>query len=186
MIVLALGLALWVGAHTFKRLAPGARVAMDRRMGRRSKLVISALLLFSLGLIIVGYRAAPWVPVYTPPDWGVHVINLLMFPAIALFGLGSSKSPLRAKIRHPQLWGFALWSALHLLTNGDLGSVLMWGVFLVWALAEMQLINAREPAPPPYEGGSTKGTIRLIVITIVLYIVITAVHAWLGAWPFPR
>ena len=186
MIVLLLGLALWVGAHIFKRLAPGARAAMDRRMGRRSKLVFSALLLISLALIIMGYRSASPVQVYSPPEWGVHVVNLLMLPAIALFGLGSSKSPLRAKLRHPQLWGFTLWSALHLLVNGDLASVLMWGVFILWALAEMRLINAREPEPAPFEGGSTKGTIRLIVIAVVLYIVITAVHAWLGVWPFPR
>ena len=186
MILLLLGLALWIGAHMFKRLAPGPRAAMDRRMGRRAKLVFSALLLLSLAFIIIGYRGAAVVPVYTPPEWGVHVVNLLMLPAIALFGLGSSKSTLRARLRHPQLWGFTLWSALHLLVNGDLASVVMWGVFIVWALSEMQLINAREPRPAPFEGGSTKGTIRLIVITVVLYILITSAHAWLGVWPFPR
>ncbi|SHJ00614.1 NnrU protein [Palleronia salina] len=178
------GLVLWVVAHVFKRVAPDARASLTDRLGTASKGVFAAVLLLSVVLIVMGYRAAPFIPVYTPPAWGVHLVDLLMFPAIALFGLGSSKSSLRRHMRHPQLWGFTLWSALHLLVNGDLASVIMWGTFIVWALAEMRLINMREPYWQPYEGGSTKGTIRLAVITAVLYVIITAIHYWLGVNPF--
>lgn len=186
MIVLLLGLALWIAAHMFKRLAPGLRARMDERMGNAAKGIFAALLVGSVVLMVVGYRDAPYAQVYLPPQWGVHVVDLLMLPAIALFGLNSSKSTFRGKLHHPQLLGFTLWAALHLLVNGDLASVVLWGVLIAWALAEMALISARDPAPEPYAGGSHKGTLRLAVITVVLYAVITAVHAWLGVWPFPR
>lgn len=185
MTLLIVGLAIWVAAHVFKRVAPDARAALSDRMGKASKTVLAGLLVLSVVLIVIGYRRAGFIPIYDPPSWAVHVNNALMYFAILLFGLGASKSPLRAHLRHPQLWGFALWSVLHLLVNGDLASLVMWGTFIVWALAEMQLINARVTDYVPYRGGSRAGTIRLAVIALVLYFVITGIHAWLGVWPFP-
>ncbi len=181
MTLLVIGLALWVGAHMLGRLAPGARAALG---ARRGKIVLAVVLALSVILVVIGYRGAPYIPVYTPPAWGVHVNNALMYVAVLLFGLGSSKSTLRGRLRHPQLSGFALWAALHLLVNGDLHSVVMFGTFLVWALAEMALLNATTPRPAPFTQGTRKGTVRLLVIALVLYAVITAVHAWLGVWPF--
>ncbi len=184
MLLLVLGLALWVLAHLFKRIAPGPRAALQEQMGGASKFLLAAVLALAVVLIVIGYRGSPYIPVYTPPAWGVHVNNALMYVAVLLFGLGSSKSSLRGKLRHPQLTGFALWAALHLLVNGDLYSVVMFGTFLIWALAEIPVLNATTPAPAPYTEGSRKGTIRLVVIALVLYAVITAIHAWLGVWPF--
>ena len=185
MTWLILGLAIWVVAHIFKRVAPAARASMQARAGSASKGVFAGALLLSVVLMVIGYRAAEFVPVWQPPAWTVHLNDLLMLPAIALFGLGSSKSRLRGTLRHPQLSGFATWCVAHLLVNGDVASLVLWGVLLVWALAEIPLINAREPAPPRFEGGSLKGDIRLGVITLVIYAVIAALHAWLGVWPFP-
>jgi uncharacterized membrane protein len=185
MILLILGLALWVAAHVFKRVAPGARAQMQERMGDGSKVAFAVVLLLSVVLMVFGYRAAPFVPVWNPPPWTIHVNNLLMLGAVALFGAGKSKSHLRGKLRHPQLTGFATWCVAHLLVNGDLASIVMWVVLLVWALAEMPLINAREPAPPPFEGATLAGDIRLGVITVIVFAVIVVIHGWLGPWPLP-
>lgn len=184
MALLVLGLALWVAAHLFKRVAPGPRAALQDRLGDASKAVFAVVLALAVVLVVVGYRGAPTLPVYTPPAWGVHVNNALMYFAVVLFGLGSSKSTLRGRLRHPQLAGFALWAALHLLVNGDLYSLVMFGTFLVWALVEIAVLNATAPAPEPYAQGTRKGTIRLAVIALVLYAAITMIHAWLGVWPF--
>ncbi|SFG46176.1 NnrU protein [Palleronia marisminoris] len=186
MALLILGLALWIAGHVFKRVAPGTRAAMQARIDNASKGVFAVVLVIALILMVIGYRSADFIPVYMPPKWTVHLVDLLMIVAIALFGLGSSKSSLRGKIRHPQLTGLALWAALHLTVNGDLASIVLFGVLLVWALGEMALLNATTPRPEPYTEGSTKGTIRLLVISLILYAVITSVHAWLGYWPFPR
>jgi uncharacterized membrane protein len=185
MIWLLLGLAIWIAAHTFKRVAPGPRATLQERMGDASKGLFAAALLLSVVLMVVGYRAAEFVPVWQPPSWGVHLNNLMMVFAIALFGLGNSKSRLRGTLRHPQLTGFSLWAVAHLLVNGDVASLVLWGVLLILAIAEMPLINMREPAPPRFTGGSLAGDVRLVFITLVVYAVISAIHAWLGVWPFP-
>ena len=186
MIWLILGVALWCGAHLFKRLAPGARSAMSSRMGDGSKGVVALVLLISVVLMVLGYRWAEFVPVWSPPAWTVHLNNLLMVIAVALFGLGNSKSRLRGTMRHPQLTGFSLWCIAHLLVNGDLASLVLWVPLLVWAPVEIRLINAQEPRPEPYVDGTVAGDIRFAVISLVVFAVIAAVHAWLGVWPFPR
>lgn len=185
MILLVAGLVLWVGAHFFQRAAPERRAAMQAEMGDASKGLIAGVLALSILAMIFGYRWAPYIQVWSPPVWTVHVNNLLMIFAIALFGLGSSKSRFRGSLRHPMLLGFALWSVAHLLVNGNLAAIVLWGVFLIWAVAEIVVINAREPGWEPYEGGSLAGDVRLGIITLVLYAVITAIHAWLNVWPFP-
>jgi len=185
MIWLYLGLALWIAAHFFKRLAPGARAAMTAKMGMASKGVVAAVLLLALVLIVQGFKASEFVPLYDPPGWTRHLNNLLMLGAVALFGLGHSKSRLRGMVRHPMLMGLITWGVAHLLVNGDLASVILFGTLGIWAVLQMQMINRAEPAGAPWDGGSLAGDIRLGVITLVIFGVITGVHAWLGVWPFP-
>ncbi len=77
--------------------------------------------------MIVGYRAAPFAAVWTPPAWTVHLNNLLMLVAVAVFGMGMSKGRARAWLRHPMLTAVVIWAVAHLLVNGDLASILMFG-----------------------------------------------------------
>ena len=108
----------------------------------------------------------------------------MMLAAVALFGLGSSKSRLRARFRHPMLWGAVVWALSHLLVNGDVASIVLFGWIALWALAEMQRSNRSDDAYVPYEGGSLMGDMRLGIIALVLYGVIAAIHTWLGYFPF--
>lgn len=180
MTFLILGLLLWWAGHFFKRALPDLRA----RLGGAGKGTVAAVVLTGVVLMIVGYRATDFVPVYDPPAWGRHVNNLLMLIAVILFGTGSSKSSLRRHVRHPMLTGMLLWAVAHLMANGDLASVVLFGGLGVWAVAEMLVINAREPVYHRWEGGSIGGTVRLFVISAVVYLVIGAIHAWLGYWPF--
>lgn len=184
MIWLILGIALWWGAHLLKRVAPGARTAMTKRMGDASKGVIAGLLLLSVVLMVIGFRGAPYIEVYQPPAWTLHLNNLLMVVSVILFGVGSSKSPMRGWLRHPMLTGVAVWAVAHLLVNGDLYSVILFGTLGLWAVAEMLVINAREPVYHRFEGGTLGGSLRLLAISAVVFAVIAAVHTWLGYWPF--
>ncbi|KAF0677344.1 NnrU family protein [Profundibacterium mesophilum] len=183
MTVLIIGLLLWIATHMFKRLAPDARAAMDARMGKKAKGAIALLLVLSIVLMVIGYKIAPYVAVYDLPVWGRHLNNLLMVIAVVLFGLGNSKSRLRAKMRHPMLWGTALWGVAHLLANGDLASIVLFGGILAWALAEMPLINGKVHSYVPYDKGTAKGDIRLAVISLVVFIVIVGIHGLVGPWP---
>ncbi|MEO0912986.1 MAG: NnrU family protein, partial [Pseudomonadota bacterium] len=127
MVLLIAGMVLWWGAHVFKRLAPEARAGLQARMGDGSKGVFALLILLSVVLMVLGYRAADFVAVYTPPGWATHLNNLLMFGAIALFGMGNSKGRARSWFRHPMLMGLATWAVAHLLVNGDLASLVLFG-----------------------------------------------------------
>jgi uncharacterized membrane protein len=185
MIWLVLGIVLWVAAHFFKRFAPGARAAMTAKMGEASKAPIGVLLLISVVMIVIGFRSSDFIAVYEPPDWTRHVNNLLMVGAVVLFGLGHSKSRLRGMMRHPMLASVIVWAVAHLLVNGDLSSIILFGSMGIWAVLQMQMINRAEPVGARWDGGSLAGDIRLAVITVVIFAIITGVHTWLGKWPFP-
>lgn len=180
MTLLILGVLLWCAAHFFKRLAPGLRA----RMGDPAKGLVAVLSLAAIVLMVLGFRSAPETMMWELGSWAVPVNNSLMIFAVILFGAGNSKSRLRAKLRHPMLLGVMVWSLAHLLVNGDLSSLVLFGGLGLWALISRALINRAEPAPEPFAGGSVKGDIRLVVIALVLYAVITAIHTWLGVWPF--
>ena len=187
MILLVLGLVLWTAAHLFKRLAPAGRAALSRSAGERpAKWMMTALIAVALVLIVVGYRGAPFAAVYEPPSWGVHINNLLMLVAVGLIGLNHSKSRARG-LRNPLLTAVAVWAVAHLLVNGDLASLVLFGWMGVWAVASILVIDSQDTGPVPASpAASLAGDIRFVVITLVVYAVIVAVHTWLGYPPFPR
>jgi uncharacterized membrane protein len=187
MWLLVLGLVVWTVAHMLKRAAPDARAALAGALGAGpSRGVMALAIAVGVVLMIIGYRRAAVVPVYDPPSWGIHLNNLAMLGAVALMGAGRSKGRARSWLRHPMLTGVVVWAIAHLLVNGDVASLLLFGWLGLWALASMALINAREPAWVRPAPGPVSGDVRLLVITLVVYAVIASVHTWLGYWPFPQ
>ncbi|WP_316015127.1 NnrU family protein [Roseobacter sp. HKCCA0434] len=180
MLILIFGVALWWGAHLFKRMAPDARA----QMGDRGKGLVALGLVVSIVLMIVGYRGADHVDIWFPPAWTVHINNLMMFVAIFLLGAGSSKGRARSWFRHPMLLGFLTWTIAHLLVNGDLASIVMFGGLGLWAIVSMLVINRATPDWHRPPAGAIGGDVRLVVITLVLFAVITAIHSYF-VWPFP-
>ncbi|MCF6231964.1 MAG: NnrU family protein [Rhodobacteraceae bacterium] len=176
MTLLILGLILWIAAHFFKRVLPDLRA----RLGDKGKGLVALILIASLVLMINGFRGAEIVPIWEPPTWTRHLNNLMMLFAVALMGLGHSKGRLRGLMRHPMLIGVKLWAVAHLLVNGDLASIVLFGGLLGWAVVQVIVINRAEPDWTRPEPGPLAGDIKLGVITIVLYGVIAGVHAWLG------
>lgn len=181
MALLIAGLILWVGAHLFKRLAPDARA----KLGDPGKAIIGVALLISLVLIVIGYRSADDTAIFwnkTEAMTGVN--NLLMVFAVYLYAASGMKTRITAIIRHPQLTAVKTWAVAHLLVNGDLASIVLFGTMLVWAVVEVIVINRANriwtrPAPAP------KGKeIGAIVGTVLVVGVIGFIHNWLGYWPF--
>jgi len=187
MALLILGLLLWSAAHLFGRAFPTTRQALAARLGEGPlKGGIAIVLALSVILMVIGYRSAPFVPVYDPPSWTIHVNNLLMLVAIALLGMGHSKGRARAWFRNPMLMGVTVWAFAHVLVNGDLASLILFLGLAAWANVQMAVIKAQEPDWERPTPGTLVGDLRLVVITIVAFAIITAVHTWLGVWPFPR
>ena len=184
MTLLILGLVLWSGTHFLKRLAPAARASMQEKMGEGSKGVIAVLMVISIVMMVIGYKGADTAVFWgrSPAMTGVN--NLLMIVAVALMGVNSSKSRLRGKLRHGMLSGVVVWAAAHLLVNGDVASFILFGGLAVWAVAEMIILNRTTESEPPFTDGTMAGDIKLLVITLVLYSIISGVHMWLGYSPF--
>ena len=179
--LIILGLVLWTGAHYWKRLAPDHRASFgDKGKG------IAALTMFAgIILMVIGYRGSDYVYVYDLGGWARGVNNLLMFVAIALLGLGSSKSRFGHSLRHPMTLGFLVWVVAHLLVNGDRDSIVLFGGLGLWAIGQMWLINRADPdGKLNRKPGSVAGDIRLAIITVVVYAVISGIHIWLGVNPF--
>lgn len=180
MSVLAFGLVLWVAGHLFKRLLPGLRARLGEVPG---KLVATILILAGVVLMVIGFRRAEVVPVYTPLPGIGHLTDLLMLVAVFLYGVGHSKGWLRTHLRHPMLMGTMVWAAAHLLVNGDKASLILFGGIGIWAAAEIALINAQSRWTPPPKGGLRGDAINL-AISVVVYAAIAGVHIWLGKNPF--
>jgi uncharacterized membrane protein len=179
MTLLILGLILWSLAHFYKRLMPAHRA----KLGDKGKGPIAIALIIALLLMIFGYRWAEFIPVWSPPAFFTHINNLLMLIALFVFGMSATTGRLRGKMRHPQLVAVKIWAIAHLMVNGDLASIILFGGMLVWAVASVLLINRSEEWVRPEPGDAKKDKL-LVIITVVSFVVITVIHALLGVSPF--
>jgi len=157
MTVLILGLVLFLGVHSVRIFADDWRTGMRTRLGENAfKGVYSVLSLAGLVLIVWGYGLARQQPVllWVPPVWTRHVAALLTIPAFVM--LAASQVPgnsIKARLKHPMVLGVKVWALAHLLSNGMLADVVLFGSFLVWAVLSFRAARGRDrvsdavPAP---------------------------------------
>jgi uncharacterized membrane protein len=180
MTLIVLGLALWWAAHLWKRLAPGSRASM----GNAGKGLVTAGVLAGVVLMVMGYRGVEQIDLWFPPAFLTHLNNLLMLFAVYLYAASGMKTRITRVIRHPQLTAVKTWAVAHLLVNGDLASVILFGGLLAWAVVEVILINKavpRGPLPEPVPVGKEIGA---VVGAVVVLVGIMLVHNWLGVQPW--
>ncbi len=174
MTVLLAGLVLWAAVHWFPAALPEQRNAIVAKIGEGPyKGVFSLLVLLALALIIIGWREAPIVQAYLPPLFGNAFIGLGVFVAFILFFAARIPNNLRRMVRHPQLTGVVVWGVSHLLVNGQVRDVLLFGGMTLWAVVGMILANRRDgawqkPAPVPIWKDALLVAVALAV-TIVLF-----------------
>jgi uncharacterized membrane protein len=180
ILLLILGVALWSGAHLFKRLAPARRASM----GEGGKGLVTALLLVSIVLMVLGYRWAETTVLWQGPAFLTHVNNLLMLLVFYLFAASGMKTGITRVIRHPQLTAVKTWAVAHLLVNGSVADVILFGGLLAWAVVSVILINrANRDWTRPAPAGPAKEAIAAGSALVLLYLVGT-LHGWLGVWPY--
>lgn len=180
MTFLILGLILWIAAHFLNRLMPAVR-------GNLSYPIMAVAIVISVVWIVYGYSTAAWVQVWNPPSFFGHINNLLMLVAFYIYGASAAKPAkvwIGTKIRHPQLVGFSIWAIAHLLANGDSVSIILFGTMLVWAQVSIQMINAKDGPWQVPEQAPVKKEIVLLIVTVVAFLVVAAIHVWVGVSPF--
>ena len=176
-LILILGVALWSGAHLFKRLAPERRAAL----GDPFKGAVAVMLLVSLVLMVIGYRGADGAFLWGRNAATTGINNLLVLLAFYLFAASGMKTALGQKMRHPQLTAVKVWAVAHLLVNGDVPSLILFGGMLAWAVAEVIVINRQTTwtKPASVTVDAKKEGIAL-VSTLVPYAAVAWLHALLG------
>lgn len=175
MIWIVAGLALWTAAHLFKRVLPKQREAL----GKLGRPIVTVLILAAVGLMILGYRAAEEEFLYALPECAWYANNLLMLIALFLMDIGRAKGIVRTWIRHPMLLGVVVWSVAHLLVNGDVPSLILFGGLGLWALLEMAVISHAEGDWQRPARGRFRNDAVVAVIACVLYAGIVWIHNWL-------
>ncbi|TNF53273.1 MAG: NnrU family protein [Burkholderiales bacterium] len=193
MTWLILGLVIFLGVHSVSIVAPAARERWLTQMGEGGWKGIYSLLSFvGLALIIWGYGQARLDPVqlYTPPAGLRHLSALLMLPVFPLLLAPYLPGRLKTLTRHPMLVATKLWALAHLLANGTLADVLLFGGFLAWAVADRISVKRRERAglarTVPGLPASGLNDVIAIVAGLGLYLLFVFwAHAWLfGVRPF--
>ena len=191
MSMLIAGLVLFLGVHSSRVFADDARAAFIAAHGEKTwKGLYAVLSIVGFVLVVYGYgeaRTAPLV-LWTPPAWTRHAAALLTLPAFVL--LAAAYVPgnaIKGRLGHPMLLGTKIWAAAHLLANGNVADVLLFGGFLVWATLCLRAGKARDRAAGTvYPAGGVAPTVIAVAAGIGAWAAF-AFHlhaAWIGVRPF--
>lgn len=188
MGILLVGLVVFLGVHSISIVAPGWRAAQVARLGEGPwKGLYSVLAAVGLGLLIFGYGAARQSPVvlYTPPPALRHLALLLMLPVFPLLLAPYLPGRIQAATRHPMLLAVKLWATAHLLANGTLADVLLFGGFLLWAVADRISVKRRAPGgagSAPHAPRRPVNDAIVVVVGLAPYaLFVLRAHQWLFA-----
>lgn len=174
LFILIAGLVVFLGAHSFVS-ARQARAAAMARLGKMYWLAFAAASIAGLVLIVWGfavYRRTGWIDVWTPPAFLRHITIGLMWFSTILVLAAYLPGHIKAWAKHPMLAGVKIWAFAHLLSTGDLGSILLFGSFLAWAVYARIAVKHREAADEiarihDAEFGWTNDIVALVVGTFI-------------------
>lgn len=179
MYMLVAGLILWTTVHLFPSRAVAARQKAIGAIGLMPYKGLFALMILSaLTLIVLGWQATPPVALWNPPTSLRHFTMLLMLPALVMFVAARVPgNPIKVRLKHPQLMGVGTWALAHLLANGEMRSILLFGSLLIWSFINIKSINARDGKPTPaLSPHPTRQLIITVAIGTVAWIALTFAH----------
>jgi uncharacterized membrane protein len=174
LLVMMLGLVLFLGVHTLttQRELRARLVASAGQSGYK----IGYALASTVGLVLIvwgfaQYRATGWIDIWYPPKALKHVAVALMLPAVILVVASYIRGRIYTALKHPMLSGVKLWAMAHLLANGDLGSIVLFGSFLAWAVFDrISLKHRADTGAPPIPVGGTGNDLIAVAVGLVAYL----------------
>ena len=177
MSTLIVGLCIFLGTHSIAIVAPDWRASLRARLGEWAwKGVYALLSLIGLVLIVRGFAAARLAPVvlYVPPSWMRHVAFLFMLPVFPLLLAAYLPGRIRDATKHPMLVAVKSWAFAHLLVNGRLADAVLFGAFLVWAVADRISLKRRAPQAPRIAPPGRWNDWLAVVLGLGLYVFFVA------------
>lgn len=191
MSLLILGLVIFLGVHSTRIVADAWRGTTIARIGEKPwKAIYSLLSVAGFVLIVIGYGAARESPMvlYAPPVWTRHLAALLTIPAFVLLAAAYvRRNSIKRAVGHPMVAGVKIWAFAHLLANGTLADVLLFGGFLVWAVLSFTAARRRDRAAGiVYPAGTSAGNAITVAVGLVAWAAFAfALHRPLiGVGPF--
>jgi uncharacterized membrane protein len=182
MEILIAGLIVFLGAHSISIVNAPWRDQVAARLGdQKWQGIYGIVALAGFVLIVWGYGLARQEPVflYVPPVWLRHLTLLLMVPVFPLLLAAYLPGRIQSATKHPMLAAVKLWALAHLLANGTLADVVLFGSFLAWAVADRISMKHRVQRPVPGAPASKLNDIIAIVAGLALYV---AFVLWLHRW----
>lgn len=182
MLLLALGMIVFFGVHLIPSFE-GFRGKLVKWKGEGVyKLIYSFVAAVGLWIMVLGKGRAPYVTVWDPPHWANHIAHLGVLAAFIVFLGAYLPSNLKRFIRHPFLWGVILWALSHLLVNGDLASILLFGGFVLYSVFDIVSAN-RRGADRSIRRLSRSRDLFLIAVGGLFYGVMVYLHEFLFGVP---
>jgi uncharacterized membrane protein len=174
LVVLVIGLIILLGAHVFVTCRQ-ARAALVARIGEAPyKLLFSLVSLVGIVVIVWGfglYRASGYIQVWVPPTWMRHVTVALMWPAVICVVAAYVRGNIARTLKHPLLVGVKTWALAHLLANGDLGGIILFGAVMLWAGYDRVTLKRRsDPGAPAIPYGGWGNDVIAVVVGTILYL----------------
>jgi uncharacterized membrane protein len=174
MFVFIAGLLLFLGVHSVRIVAEDWRTTQRASLGENTwKMTYSLVSLIGFAVLVWGYGMARQQPlvVWTPPNGMRHLAGLLILAAfILLVAAYVPRNGIKARVHHPMILGVKLWAAAHLLANGTLADMLLFGSFLVWAIFSFKATRQRDRVTGVvYPAGTATGTITVVAIGIAAW-----------------
>ena len=176
LAIMILGLAVFIGTHVVTTQRD-TRAALIARLGEGPYKGLYALASI-IGVVLIGwgfgmYRATGWVDIWYPPAWTRHVTVLLVLIASICVVAAYSPGRIKTTLKHPMLVGVKLWAFAHLISNGDLGSIILFGSILGWAVFDrISLKHRTDPGAPPIPVGGPMKDVVAVAGGTVLFLVL--------------
>jgi uncharacterized membrane protein len=173
MALLIIGIVVFFGFHLLPTV-PGLRERLVGRFGENGyKILFSLLSLASLALLIYGFAKAPFIQVWSPPGWTRWVAIVLMLPAFIFLVAAYLPGQIKTRLKHPFLVAIKTWAFAHLIANGGLASIILFGSFLAYAVYDRIALKSRQPTGLVEAQGPSKrqNDIIAVVLGAALYVV---------------
>lgn len=174
--ILVLGLVVFLAPHVLTTRRE-TRDALVKKLGEWPYKAIYAVVSLA-GLILIGwgfaqYRASGYIEVWHPPTWTRHITVLLMWPAMICITAAYIPGDIKRTLKHPMLVGVKLWAVGHLISNGDLGSMILFGSILAWAVYDRISLKRRvDPGAPPIPVGGRRNDWLAVLVGTVIYLAV--------------